>query len=38
MNHPIHKIIRLAGLFLLGGLLAGCAAPAEPLAQAEISP
>jgi len=38
MNHPIHKIIQLAGLLLLGSLLAGCAAPAEPLAQAEISP
>lgn len=38
MNHPIHKIIRLTGLLLLGSLLAGCAAPVEPLAQAEITP
>ncbi len=38
MNNPIHKVIRLAGLLLLGGLLAGCSAPVEPLAQAEITP
>ncbi len=38
MNHPIPKIIRLAALFLFGGLLAGCAAPVEPVAQAEITP